>query len=103
MLVSALCGIASLVLLWFRRYVAVRFTAALAVTAVLWGWGIAQYPNLLPGLTVAEAAADPTVLRNTLWIFAIGALVLIPSLGWMFVLFQREPGAHEAVGPHVSR
>jgi cytochrome d ubiquinol oxidase subunit II len=103
MLVSALCGIASLVLLWFRRYVAVRFTAALAVTAVLWGWGIAQYPNLLPGLTVAEAAADPTVLRNTLWIFAIGSLVLIPSLGWMFVLFQREPGAHEAVGPHVSR
>ncbi|HEY0357038.1 MAG TPA: cytochrome d ubiquinol oxidase subunit II [Mycobacteriales bacterium] len=91
MAVSAVAGVASLVLLWRRRYVAVRITAAVAVTAVIWGWGIAQYPELLPGLTAQEAAADPTVLRNALWVFAVGAVLLIPSMWWMFALFQREP------------
>jgi cytochrome d ubiquinol oxidase subunit II len=91
MLVSAVSGVASLVLLWRRRYVAVRITAALAVTAVIWGWGIAQYPELLPGLTAQQAAADPTVLRTTLWVFAVGAVLLIPSMWWLFALFQREP------------
>jgi cytochrome d ubiquinol oxidase subunit II len=96
LLVSAVAGVASLVLLWRRRYVAVRVTAALAVIAIIWGWGIAQYPIILyPDLTVTAAAADPTVLRHALWVFAVGALVLIPSLAWMFVLFQREP-AHPA-------
>jgi cytochrome d ubiquinol oxidase subunit II len=93
LVVSALSGVASLVLLWRRRYVAVRVTAALAVTAVIWGWGIAQYPELLPGLTADQAAADPAVLRASLAAVAVGAVLLIPSLWWMFALFQREPAA----------
>jgi cytochrome d ubiquinol oxidase subunit II len=100
MVLSAVSGVASLVLLWRRRYVAVRITAALAVVAVIWGWGIAQYPELLPGLTAQEAAADPTVLRTALWVFVVGGVLLIPSMWWMFALFQREPategGAHRS-------
>jgi cytochrome d ubiquinol oxidase subunit II len=96
MVVSAVSGVASLMLLWRRRYVAVRITAALAVTAVIWGWGLAQYPDLLPGLTAQEAAADPAVLRNALWAFAVGGLLLIPSMWWMFALFQREPATAAA-------
>jgi cytochrome d ubiquinol oxidase subunit II len=91
LIASAVFGVASLVLLWRRRYVAVRVTAALAVAAIILGWGIAQYPELLPGLTAQEAAADPAVLRAALAALAVGALVLIPSMVWMFVLFQREP------------
>jgi cytochrome d ubiquinol oxidase subunit II len=88
---SAAFGVASLALLWWRRYVAVRVTAALAVAAIIAGWGIAQYPELLPGLTAEEAAADPAVLRASLAALAVGGLVLIPSMVWMFVLFQRAP------------
>lgn len=86
---SVLAGIASLGLLAARRYVPVRVTAALAVTAVLWGWGIAQYPVVLPGLTVADAAGDPAVLAVVLWVLGIGAALLVPSLVFLFLTFQR--------------
>jgi cytochrome d ubiquinol oxidase subunit II len=89
-LVSVIAGLASLGLLVARRYTAVRVTAALAVTAVIWGGGVALYPVMLPGLTVAQAAGDPAVLSVVLWVLGIGALVLVPSLVYMFVLFQRE-------------
>jgi cytochrome d ubiquinol oxidase subunit II len=89
LIASAVFGVGSLVLLWRRRYVAVRVTAALAVTAIILGWGVAQYPDLLPGLTAEAAAADPAVLRASLAALAVGGLVLIPSMAWMFLLFQR--------------
>ncbi|MCX9192412.1 cytochrome D ubiquinol oxidase subunit II [Carbonactinospora thermoautotrophica] len=104
--VSALAGLVSLVLLVQRRYVAVRATAALAVAAVVWGWAVAQYPYLLlPDATVAKTAADPAVLRATLAVLAVGTLLLVPSLLWLFSLFQREHAvaAHDqADGPAPS-
>jgi cytochrome bd ubiquinol oxidase subunit II len=70
--------------------VLVRLAAALAVTAVLWGWGIAQYPVLLPGLTVEQAAGDLTVLRACLWVLGISGLILVPSVLYLFVIFQSD-------------
>jgi cytochrome bd ubiquinol oxidase subunit II len=91
---SAAFGAASLVLLWLRRYVAVRITAALAVIAVVWGWGVAQFPYLLPpGLRVEEAAASRATLEAMLISLGIGAVLLVPSLTWLFVLFQRGRAA----------
>jgi cytochrome d ubiquinol oxidase subunit II len=87
---SVLAGAASLGLLLARRYVPVRVTGALAVAAVLWGWGIAQYPNVLPGLAVSAAAGDPAVLTAVLWVLGFGSLLLVPSLVFLFVVFQRE-------------
>ncbi|QKV80324.1 cytochrome d ubiquinol oxidase subunit II [Amycolatopsis sp. Hca4] len=88
--VSALSGAVSLVLLLRRRYLAVRITAALAVGTLLWGWAAGQYPYLLePDVTIAEGAATPAVLSATLTVLGIGALVLVPSLWWLFSLFQR--------------
>jgi hypothetical protein len=39
-------GLAALVLLALRRYVPARATSALAVTAIIVGWAVAQYPYL---------------------------------------------------------
>ncbi|WP_433217124.1 cytochrome d ubiquinol oxidase subunit II [Dactylosporangium sp. CS-047395] len=87
--VSALAGLASIGLLAAGRYVAVRITAGLAVAAVLWGWAAAQYPYLLPpATTVAATAATPAVMRATLWAVLGGAVILTPSLWWLFRLFQ---------------
>ena len=47
-IVSALCGAAVLVLLRRGARRGVRVLAVGAVVAVIWGWGIAQYPYLLP-------------------------------------------------------
>src|SRR5207247_5466369 len=41
---SGLAGAGSAVLLQRRRYTLARLAAALAVTAVVWGWAAAQYP-----------------------------------------------------------
>jgi cytochrome d ubiquinol oxidase subunit II len=103
---SAVAGVASLGLLWRRRFGLVRISAALAVAAVVWGWGAGQYPNLLePGVTIQEAAASPATLRAMLVSLGIGALLLIPSLVWLFVLFQRGRASdrgHAADGAAVS-
>jgi cytochrome d ubiquinol oxidase subunit II len=89
---SAAAGIASLGLLFQRHFLVARLTAATAVTAVLWAWAAAQYPHLLdPGTTIAQAAATHSVLQATLISLGIGAVVLVPSLTWLYVLFQRHP------------
>jgi cytochrome bd ubiquinol oxidase subunit II len=86
---SMVAGVASLVLLWRHSYLAVRVTAALAVAGLLWAWGAGQYPTLLPGLVLADAAATNSVLAATLGMLAVGALLLVPSLWWLFSIFQR--------------
>ncbi|MFC4008872.1 cytochrome d ubiquinol oxidase subunit II [Nonomuraea purpurea] len=93
LVLSVVAGLASLVLLWRRAYVAVRVTAALAVTGLLWGWGVGQYPTLLPGLTLAQAAATDAVLAASLGSLAVGAILLIPSLWWLYATFQRDKTA----------
>jgi cytochrome d ubiquinol oxidase subunit II len=88
--VSLLCGVASLVLVARRRYVPARVTAAATVATLLWGWGAAQYPILLyPDLTVDRAAAHPTVLHIVLGVIAASAVLLVPSVAWLFAMFQR--------------
>jgi len=90
-LLSIASGLASLALIYARQYVAVRVTAGLAAAAVLWAWGAAQHPVLLlPDTTVDTVAAHPAVLHALLSSTVIGAAVLLPSLWWLFTLFQRQ-------------
>jgi cytochrome d ubiquinol oxidase subunit II len=93
LIVSIVAGTASLLLLWRRAYLAVRLTAALAVAGLLWGWGLGQYPRLLPGIDLATAAATDTVLAASLTALAVGAVFLLPSLWWLYSTFQRGPAA----------
>ena len=91
---SIVFGALSLILLVVRRYVAVRATAALAVVAVLWAWGVAQYPNVLAGaITVSAAAASDQTLLFLVVSLAIGTALLIPSLVLLFGLFQTRATA----------
>ena len=84
--VSVLAGLVTLFLVWGRRYTLGRFTAALAVVAIFAGWGLAQRPVLLPGLTVAQAAApEPTLIAVVVAVLA-GGLILAPSLALLFRL-----------------
>jgi cytochrome bd ubiquinol oxidase subunit II len=50
-LLCVLSGLVSFLLLARHRCLAVRLTAAFAVTGLLWGWGLGQQPVLLPGTT----------------------------------------------------
>ena len=44
------------------RFALARYTAALAVAAIIAGWALAQQPMLLPGLTIEQAAAPHDTL-----------------------------------------
>jgi cytochrome d ubiquinol oxidase subunit II len=89
LLISAVAGVGTLALVWVRRYEAARYSAAVAVAAVVAGWAVAQQPELLPGLTVSEAAASDDVLVAVLVCVGAGAVLLAPSLVFLFTLTLR--------------
>jgi cytochrome bd ubiquinol oxidase subunit II len=85
--VSALAGLVTLALEWTERFELARFSAALAVAAIVAGWAAAQEPYLLPpDLTVTEAAAPDSTLVALLIACGAGMLVLVPALIWLFRL-----------------
>jgi cytochrome d ubiquinol oxidase subunit II len=89
-ILSALAGLVSLVLLQRRRFGAARLTAGLAVGGILWGWAVAQYPDLLvESLTVRQASALEATLMALLISLLVGAVLVVPSMIALFVLSQR--------------
>ena len=105
-IISALAALATLALVYVRRFETARYTAAAAVAAVIAGWAAARWPTILPGLTVYRAAAGHDTL---VWIVVAvlgGGAILFPSLALLFRLTltgrfqaQEEPeGQLEARG-----
>ncbi len=81
--------------LWRRHFLLARQAAVAQVTLILWGWALAQYPWMLPEtMTIGQAAAPPVTLRLTLIALAIGAVLLFPSLYYLFRIFKRTPERH---------
>ena len=90
-IVSILCGFGVLGLLLGRGRRGLRPLAAGAVIAVIWGWGVAQFPYLLPtSLKIDQAAAPGPTLDAVLIVFVIAAIVVLPALGLLYWLSQRE-------------
>ncbi|MGZ4365657.1 MAG: cytochrome d ubiquinol oxidase subunit II [Gaiellaceae bacterium] len=85
-IVSIAAGVATMALVWRKRYEPARYSAAVAVAAIIAGWALAQSPVLLPGLTVREAAAPRETLIAVTVAVTAGAVVLFPSLAWLFKL-----------------
>jgi cytochrome d ubiquinol oxidase subunit II len=79
-IVSGAAGVSALGLVLRRRFQLARLAAALAVAAIVAGWALAQQPQLLPGLTVDQAAAPRDTLIAVIVAVAGGGIVVIPSL-----------------------
>jgi cytochrome bd ubiquinol oxidase subunit II len=86
LIVSVLAGVATLALVWARRYEPSRYTAALAVAAIIAGWALAQEPVLLTGLRIEDAAAPHDTLVLVIVAVVAGAVILFPSLALLFRL-----------------
>jgi cytochrome bd ubiquinol oxidase subunit II len=90
-ILSGLCGAGVLVLLVRGTHRGTRLLAAGAVVAVVWGWAIAQHAYLLPQvLTIDQAAAPSDTLTALLIVFGVAVLVVLPSLGLLYTLTQRN-------------
>jgi cytochrome bd ubiquinol oxidase subunit II len=69
-----------------------RAAIAVAVGALIWGWGLAQFPHLVgPRITVSGAAAPPPELHAIAVALAAGAALLLPSLWLLYGAFRRHP------------
>lgn len=93
-LLTGIAALTAIAALWTRRYRLARVAAAAQVSLILWGWVLAQYPYLLPPQhTIAQAAAPPVTLRLVLAALAVGAIVLFPSLYYLFRIFKGKGAA----------
>ncbi len=91
--ISIAAGIAVLGMLWLRWYhdLILRGTAAVAVATVMWGWGLAQYPYLLPTSLSLEAGSAPTgSLVGEFVVAALAVLLVAPGFALLYVLQQRR-------------
>ena len=98
---SALGGLSTVVLVLRRRYGLARLSAALAVAAIIAGWGLAQRPTFLPSLTIEQAAAGRSTIVALIVSLAFGGVILIPSLAFLFGLVLRGRFDKGAVATHA--
>jgi cytochrome d ubiquinol oxidase subunit II len=88
---SLLCGAALLAVLLRGGRRPLRPLAAGAVITVIWGWGVAQFPYLLPtSLRIDQAAAPDPTMTIVFIVFAIAAVFVLPSLALLYTLAQRD-------------
>jgi cytochrome bd ubiquinol oxidase subunit II len=96
-ILAAVCGVAVVGLVTLRvggwgRGGGVRGVAALGVAAVVWGWGVAQYPVLLPGtaVTLSNAGAPDDVLVALVILFIVAVALIGPSFALLYILQGRR-------------
>ena len=89
MIVAAAFVVASVVLLFLRRYWFARAAAILQVVSVFCAWAVAQYPYLLvPDITIQDAASPRSVLVAMSILIIAYVVVLGPALYLLFRLFK---------------
>jgi cytochrome d ubiquinol oxidase subunit II len=72
-----------------RSYLRARIAAAAQVALIVLGLGVAQYPYLVrPELTIVNSAAPANILSDLDIAVAVGAMVLIPSLILLMLVFK---------------
>src|SRR3984957_13439451 len=70
----------------------IRIIAALGVAAVIWGWGVAQYPVLLPGtaVTLTDAGATQATFVALVVVAVAAVILVVPSFALLFSLQGRR-------------
>ncbi len=92
LILGAACGVAVLALLALGRSAGLRALSGVGVAAVVWGWGVGQYPTLLPGtgLTLANGSAPHATLVMLVAVFAAAGLLVVPGFLLLFRLHGRQ-------------
>jgi cytochrome d ubiquinol oxidase subunit II len=88
---AGVIGLVVLGLLASGRRQGLRVLSALGVALVVWGWGVAQYPAVLPGtsVTLGNAGAPSSTLVALVAIFVLAVLLVLPSFALLFSMQGR--------------
>ncbi|GFG55773.1 cytochrome D ubiquinol oxidase subunit II [Mycolicibacterium agri] len=90
LVVAAIAGLATLVLVYRKQFGWARVAAVAAVAAVVTGWGVGQYPwMLVDQLTINDAAGADATLVGLLIVVALAGVVVLPPLVYLFRLTQQ--------------
>ncbi|MCB9704795.1 MAG: cytochrome d ubiquinol oxidase subunit II [Myxococcales bacterium] len=88
---TGVAAVTALVAIWRRRDRLARLAAMAQATLIVAGWGLAQYPYLaVPGYRIDEVAAPEGVLWPVIGALAAGAVLLVPTLWYLFAVFKRS-------------
>lgn len=88
---TALSALTATLALWARRFSLARIAAVAQVSFILVGWGLAQFPHLVaPDVTIQNAAAPESTLKLLLLALGAGAIILLPSLIYLFQIFKGQ-------------
>jgi cytochrome bd ubiquinol oxidase subunit II len=103
--VAGVCGLAVLILTAVGWPRGIRAIAALGVAAVIWGWGVARYPVLLPNTTVtlSDAGAPQSTMVAIIVVFILAVVLVMPSFALLYMLQNRRllsGGEHLGGGEH---
>jgi cytochrome d ubiquinol oxidase subunit II len=90
--VAGVCGLAVIALITAGRPKGTRVIAALGVVAVIWGWGVAQYPVVLPGtgLTLTNSGATENTYLALVVVTILAVVLVVPSFALLYVLQHRQ-------------
>jgi cytochrome d ubiquinol oxidase subunit II len=89
-ILSAISGLAALVLVTRAIRRGARLAAVGAVVGVLLAWGVAQWDYLLPeSLTVSAAAAPSGTITAVLVATGLAAVLIVPAFVLLYVLDQK--------------
>jgi cytochrome d ubiquinol oxidase subunit II len=98
---TGVAAVTAIVALWRRAYRIARLGAAAQVSLILWGWGLSQFPYLIPEtLTIRQAAAPRVTLILLLCGLVAGGMILVPSLAYLFRMVRRLEGLTTTDMPH---
>jgi cytochrome bd ubiquinol oxidase subunit II len=97
-ILSAICGTASLVLLLRDANRGARVLAIAAVAGIVISWGVAQWPYILPtSLEVSDAAAPSGTLATLVVATVLLLVIVVPGFSLLYVLDQKSLLPEEGV------
>jgi cytochrome d ubiquinol oxidase subunit II len=89
---TALASTTAACALWLWKFELARIAGIAQVAFILIGWGIAQFPKLIePDVTVYNSAAPDITLKLLTLALGTGAIILLPSLLYLFHIFKGKP------------
>jgi cytochrome d ubiquinol oxidase subunit II len=88
---TAIAAMLAYFALWKCRFRLARLAVIAQATLILWGWAMAQFPNLvMPDLSLHDTAAPSSTLRLLAMALAAGALILLPSFIYLLRIFKSD-------------
>jgi cytochrome d ubiquinol oxidase subunit II len=103
-IISLASGIFSIWAMWKSHFFLAVVGASTTIASVIVGWGVAQYPHLVPPNIDIEAAKSPAnVLWLMIYVTIAGAVLLLPSLIWLFVIFKTADSIQETQAPDKAK